>query len=221
MIPLAGPTAIVGGLLLGAYLIPMAVNGYNNMVETSAINREAAARNDEARKWQAVIAENNAVAQRASESLREGFREKENEYLERLNEQARTIEQRMATDPFNAGNDLHRRFYDVLCKIASGRDFGAREACGVLAAQTFIPGSSPVLSITPETVEQWQQLCEDGRKDFCKYRIVGFRTGPTYDLLAWLTQLDTTLQTYDANDDIIRGQIQQILDMPDPVVDTR
>lgn len=212
-----GSAASVAGVVGLTFLIHQGVVGYNGMVESRAIARVEAALSEQAREYEARIAENALAAQERSEGLREGFREKEQEYLAKINEMARTID--MAADPFNAGNDLHRRFYDVLCKISAGRDTDAREACGVLAAQTFVPARSPVLSITPETTGQWAELCDEtGNPDFCEYAIVGFRTGPTYELLGWLVQLDTLIQTQDANYDIVVDQIQQILELPEPEI---
>jgi len=194
---LTGPSIAVTVGVLAVILIPMGIRGGISLIQDGEAARLQAAMSIQAREHDTAMRQNSDTALTQNETDKEEFRTREAELLGIINDQARTIEQRMATDPFAAGNDLHRRFYDVLCKIASGRDNDSRKACGVLASQTFVPGSSPIISVNPETVVGWQQLCEDTKSpDFCNYQIVGFRTGPTYDLLAWLTQLDTTLQTF-------------------------
>jgi len=220
MIGLAGPAAILGGFALAGFMIPMAVNGYNGMIEEKAVAQVEAALSKQAREYENTMAANALSAQQTSEGLREGFRQKEAEYLERINEQAHTIEDRMRTDPYSAGNSVAREFGRTLCEISSGSDLDTRQACGIRAAEADLSASSPVVSITPETTEQWRQLCEDtGERDFCEYTIVGFRTGATYELLGYLTQIDRVLQTQDANFDTVVDQIQQIIDMPGPEID--
>jgi len=219
MIGLAGPAAILGGFALAGFLIPMAVNGYNGMIEEKAVAQVEAALSKQAREYESTMAANALSARQASEGLREGFRQKETEYLEQIREQASTIQQRMQIDPYSASDSLARDFGRVVCEISSGRDLSARQACRLHSIQADTTSGSPVLSITAETTELWRELCEDGRRDFCEYQIVGFRTAATYELLAYLRQLDTVIQTQDANFDTVVDQIQQIIDMPGPEID--
>lgn len=217
MIGLAGPAAILGGIALAGFLIPMAVNGYNGMIEEKAVARVEAALSKQAREYESTMAANALSAQQASEGLREGFRQKEAEYLSQLQEQANVIENELRVDPYSAGNLVWRDFYLILCQISANRDLSAREACRVHTAEADYSGSAPILGINKEVIEQWYLACEDGGE--CDYGVIGLRPGPAYELLAYLRQLDTVIQTQDANFDTVVDQIQQIIDMPGPEID--
>ncbi len=219
MIPgLGAPTAIVTAGVLAVILIPMAVRGGIGIIEDGEAARLQAELSIQAREYEGKMADNALAAQQTSEGLREGFRQKESEYLSQLQEQRHVIEDELRVDAFSAGNTVWREFYLVLCQIKARRDLSAREACNIPASEADYAGRSPVMGINKEVIERWYFACEnDGQ---CDYGIIGLRTGPAFDLLQQFRQLDTVIQTYDANDDTIRDQIQQIIDMPGPEIDT-
>jgi len=219
MIPgLAPSVGIVTAGVLAVTLIPMAVNGYNGMIEEKAVARIEASLSKQAREYESTMAANALSAQQTSEGLREGFRQKEAEYLERLDVQEDFIEQELRIDAFSAGNTVWREYYRVLCEISkTGGDIGAIQACDIHTSEADFSQRSPILGINKEVIERWYNECEDQER--CDYGVIALRVGPAFDLLRHLEKIGTAARIQDANFDTVVDQIQQIIDMPGPEID--
>lgn len=218
MIPL-GPILGVAGIAAATILVPMAVRGYNGMVTERETARIEVALSRQADEYQEKMQANADAARVNNEELHNQLTAQERDYLEKLNEMSRTIETQMDNDPLRVDAGISREFFDVLCETSNGRDLDARAACRVHSAEADLSIYSPILSITKETIDNWRYLCEEtGSDDYCKPHLIGLRPHGVLQLIGYLRQLDTVLQTQDANFDTVVDQINQILEMPGPEI---
>jgi len=218
MIPL-GPILGVAGIAAATILVPMAVKGYNGMIAERETSRIEVALSRQADEFQEKMQVNADAARESNGELRNQLTAQERDYLEKLNEMSRTIEIQMDNDPLRLDADIGKLFFNSLCKASSGRDLDARKTCDLDTAQADLSAYSPIFSINAEVLDNWRYLCEKtGSDDYCKPHLIAIRPHGVLELIGYIRQLDTVMQTQDANFDTVVDQINQILEMPGPEI---
>ena len=216
---IVGSVFSIAAVAGGAFLLREAVIGYNTMIETATINRIQTAVNETTAKYVLETTKNAAEAERTLTAQKAGFEAQERQYVEKINAQFRDIEDRIRQSRDSVDNQLMLEFGISLCKVAAGGDHGARKACDLHTAESIASLNSPFLSITSNTIEDWDALCEQtGEKVYCDYAVTSIRSGPLRDLLVWVRAVDTVIMSHEANYDTLVGQIQAILEMPGPEI---
>lgn len=219
MIPPAHTLIAVGGLLL-AYLIPVAVEGYNGMIGDREMYRIKNALSDQAEVHRKAMQTQADTAEELHGGVVAGLEAEAQTAKERNDEQAHTINQLLDQNPLAVDASIARDFYIGMCEIAAGNNLGAREACHIRAAQADFASSSSIISVTAETIQQWADLCEDtGSDDYCKPRVIGFKPLALIELKGWIGDVDRAMRHQDANFDTVIDQINQILEMPGPKIE--
>ena len=221
MNPLAliGSAGVVSAIAGAVFLAMQWFGAYTAMVETATINRIAAAVSEQVRENDEKVAKIRDAARDKLSDQKDDYEVQARADKEKIDALFFDLEERMAADPFNADIDLARTLYLSMCKVAAGRDNGAREACHILAAEAGAPTSTAVISITPKTIGDWEAQCEaTGEAQYCNYRVVSFHITALRELVGWIKDVDRALYEYDANDDAIRDQIRQIINMPGPEI---
>lgn len=218
MIPPAHTAIAIGGLLL-AYLIPVAVEGYNGMIGDRELYRIKNALSDQAVIHREKMQTQADASEKRHNGIVDGLEAEAQTAKEKNDEQARTINQLLDQDPLAVDASIARDFYIGMCEVAAGNNIGAREACHIRAAEADFAAGSAVISVTAKTIQQWGDLCEDTRSDdYCKPRVIGFKPLALIELKGWIGDVDRALRGQDANFDTVIDQINQILEMPGPTI---
>ena len=76
-------------------------------------------------------------------------------------------------DPKTFGDDYHMRITRIMCQFSAQGDYAAEQGCISTAAKT-IAASVNTITITPAIAETYQELCEEGQKDFCEWSLTGY-----------------------------------------------
>ena len=101
-----------------------------------------------------------------------------------LRELRNKLEKEYAQDPFGAAADSERRLALSLCLYENGNNREGRSSCHDRVAKGYTPRFASIIAATPETIEGWRILCEDGKQDFCDYTLIAFTKE------GWLSHLD-------------------------------
>ena len=113
-------------------------------------------------------------------------------YEREVNGLRNTIEQDMLKAPFDTANDVERRVAYRMCRYEAGNNSDLREACDIRKALPYSPKFAATVAVTPETAEQWAELCEStGKDDYCGYAVTGFTREGILKLLSWMDAVDT------------------------------
>lgn len=184
--------AVTGGLGLVAVLA--AGFGYWQYEEAQA-EREARV------EWQMTAIERKAViddlrarqkmAQKQADKLaqvRSDFQRETQELVNEIQSQRAAREAERIEQPYTAGNDDWIALSRIMCRIANqGRsdprscDFSSEDASTAV---------SPVVTVTPDTAERWEELCNNGRQDFCRWSLTGLTTDGIAQLKTWMAQIE-------------------------------
>jgi len=185
MIKIAGVAMALMGIAI--YFL---FNAYTHQVELRVAFEVAAKAEKLAREYQEKTAsmsqthanemftKDNAITRLTSEKERE------------INALRSIYEKELREKPFDTGNDFERRIAHVMCLIQSGSHSGARETCDIQARQSYSPDIAITVTVTQKTTDDWRIFCEEGKRDYCDYAIMGFTKDGALTLLNWLNQVD-------------------------------
>lgn len=106
-------------------------------------------------------------------------------------DQSRDMAAKLAlSDPKTFGDDYHIKLGRIMCLIQAGPNILDRETCSNAPDSSYISNIALSLTVTAEQAEIWQELCEDGQKDFCEWSITGFTPNTSITVLQWLYRVD-------------------------------
>ncbi len=93
-------------------------------------------------------------------------------------------------DPTAFGDDYHIKLGRIMCLIQAGTNILDRETCNNAPNEAYLSDIALSLTVTADQAEIWQELCDDGQKDFCEWSITGFTPNTSITLLQWLYRVD-------------------------------
>jgi len=219
MWPPVGHVAVGMGMMLLAYLIPLAVGGYNDMLRDGEASRIEAALSKQAREFDQKVTDIREEARQRFTEREETLTAENERHLERINELSRTLDERLSQDPLAVDVSLYRELYRVMCEIQAIGSENPRQACDIPALEADPTGYSPVVSITSETIEFWAAACEHtGSEDVCNPRTIGLRPEAAMELLGWLENTKRFALQQDNNYDTVVRQIEEIRNIPEPTI---
>lgn len=219
--PGVGQSAVIGIFFLMAYLIPMAASSFLDMIRAGEAFRIETSMMKQAHEYEKENRENAKEAEKNHgikvTTIQAGW----DKDKERINELSRTIEDQLTSDPLAVDLNIYSELLGSMCKIKNYNDPDAYEACDLLAAEARRSEYSPVVSITRETLKQWEDACFTTElDDFCNPRAIAFRVSAMTELAGYLPDVRKVLAELNAGNDTMREQIQTLMEMPKPEITT-
>lgn len=211
--------AVASGILLLAYLIPMAAGAFLDIIRDGEASRIEASLSKQARKYDDLMRENATKAQSRWNSREDKIEAENDEYEKQIDGLFESLNERMERDPFGVDDALARSLFIVMCEIEADGNPAANEACRVRASKADTTRYSPVFSITAERIEDWRVLCEQTGEDaYCKPNTISFTPAAAEDLVRYLGSVRATLAKHGARGDTLTGQIEQLQNLPEPEI---
>lgn len=174
---------IVMGIMIGLLFWQ-----YTEQVEAKVEAQVTARVNAASLELKNEISRINAAHNEEVAGLKADAQRNENAHISENNVLRLNAERRAEESPLDFGDDIALDLYRISCRVQSGSDHNQRAACDNLVPEADTPALT--LTVTPELAERWEELCDDGREDFCRWSITGFIPQGAYNILSWLEQVD-------------------------------
>ena len=186
MIGAAG-AGVVGVLGFAIYFL---FNAYTAQVELRVTSEVGKVSAEAALREQARALELQAEFQNRLNEREAEYVDAQNRSIAEINKLRLVAEKKAELNPTAFGDAYHVRLARIMCRIEGGSNRAKRDACNSAAAETYLSDIAFTLTATADTAERWQELCEDGQDDFCRWSITGMTPQGALTLLAWLEQVD-------------------------------
>lgn len=111
-------------------------------------------------------------------------------YEQKINQMRLSASADALKDPFGFGDDMHKHYARVMCRIERATDPYAQPACDYFTTETTAPDIAHTITVTADIAERWRELCQDGQKDFCDWSITGFTPQGVLNHISWLNSID-------------------------------
>lgn len=211
IVPVLGIVAVLGAAFLHYQNVKSERDQYR--LEAQQLRDAHAEQLSENSRLRAQADQARADQERIEQARQETIAQLEKRIAENDARRATIIEDAIR-QPYISGNradaDL-RRWMRALAR-AGGSNQDGQGSDNLLAGEAPSSGADRalIITITPETAERYEELCADGRDDFCNWAIFGFPAGNWLTFSNYLWRLEAYIEQMNAAYDQCTAAVENL-----------